>query len=162
MKSSIGKDSVVHIHYTLTLDDGSIVDSSSGNEPLVYLHGHGNLVPGLERQLTGKRGGDKFAAVVEAADGYGEFDPDGEQRVPRDAFPADAQLEDGMQIYTEDPQGNVMPLWIKSILDDGITITSNHPLAGQRLNFQIEVVELREATPEELEHGHVHGPGGEH
>lgn len=162
MKPAIADGNVVRLHYTLTLDDGTVVDSSAGAEPLAYLHGGGNIVPGLERQLTGRHPGDKFEAVVDAEEGYGEFDPAGEQHVPLEAFPDDAQLQAGMQFYAEDPQGNAMPLWVKSVQQENVTITSNHPLAGQRLNFKIEVLELRQATEEELQHGHPHGPGGAH
>lgn len=162
--ASIAKNSVVTLHYKLTLDDGSIADSSFGGDPLAYLHGHGNLVPGLERQLAGKKAGDKFDAVVPPAEGYGEFDPAGEQTLPRSAFPPDVDIQAGMGFHTEDDHGNPIPLWVKAVdaAKKQITITSNHPLAGQRLNFTIEVVSIRSATKEELSHGHVHGPGGHH
>jgi FKBP-type peptidyl-prolyl cis-trans isomerase SlyD len=158
--STITKNCVATIHYELTLDDGTIADSSFGRDPLVYLHGHGNLVPGLERQLDGKTPGDKFDAQVPPAEAYGELDPQAEQTVERSAFPSDVELTPGMAFHGEDNDGNVIPLFVRSIQGDQVTITSNHPLAGQRLHFRIEVVEVREATKEEIEHGHVHGPGG--
>jgi FKBP-type peptidyl-prolyl cis-trans isomerase SlyD len=161
---SIQKNSVVTIHYQLTLDDGSIADSSFGGEPLTYLHGHGNLVPGLERQLAGRKAGDKFEAAVAAAEGYGDFDPDAEQVLPRSAFPPKMDLRPGMGFHTEDERGNPVPLFIKEVraTSDEVVVSQNHPLAGQRLNFKIEVVQVRKATQEELSHGHVHGPGGHH
>ena len=160
--TTIQKDSVARIHYKLTLDDGSVADNSFDGEPLAYLHGHGNIVPGLERQLEGKTAGDKFDAEVPCEEGYGQVDPNADQVVPRNAFPADVQLGVGMGFHGEDDRGNTVPLFIKAIDGDQVTITTNHPLAGQRLNFAIEVVEVRKATEEELAHGHVHGPGGHH
>ncbi len=162
--STIVKNSVVSIHYKLTLDDGSIADSSFGGDALVYLHGHGNLVPGLERQLAGKKPGEKFEAAVPPAEGYGEYDPQGEQTLPRTAFPPDVDIQPGMGFHSEDDKGNPIPLWVKAVdaQKKQVTITTNHPLAGQRLNFSIEVVSMRAATKEELSHGHVHGPGGHH
>ncbi len=162
MQPSIQQDSVVTLHYQLTLDDGSIADSSFGGDPLSYLHGHGNLVPGLERQLAGKKTGDKFDAEVAPADGYGEFDPADEQTLPRSAFPKKMDLQPGMGFHTKDQQGNPMPLFIKEVKGEQVVVTGNHPLAGQRLNFKIEIVQVRKATKEELSHGHVHGPGGHH
>ena len=158
--TSISQNSVATIHYQLTLDDGSIADSSFGGDPLVYLHGHGNIVPGLERQLAGKGPGDKFEAIVPSSEGYGELDPQAEQTVQRSAFPPDVDLKPGLAFQGQDDKGNVIPLFIRSVNGDDIVITANHPLAGQRLNFKIEVVEVRTATGEEIEHGHVHGPGG--
>jgi FKBP-type peptidyl-prolyl cis-trans isomerase SlyD len=162
MPTAIAKDTVASIHYKLTLDDGSIADSSFDGEPLTYLHGHGNLVPGLERQLLGKKAGDKFEAVVPPAEGYGEYDPQAEHTYPRTAFPKDVELHVGMGFHTQDKQGNTIPLFIRELMKDQVVVTTNHPLAGQRLNFTIEVIKLRAATREELAHGHVHGPGGHH
>lgn len=159
---AIAKDTVVTLHYQLTLDDGSIADSSFGREPLTYLHGHGNLVPGLERQLLGRKPTDRLEAVVPAKEAYGEYDPEGDQRVPRSAFPPKEKLAPGMPIHGEDEHGNRVALFIKQIDGDEVVITSNHPLAGQRLNFKIEIVTVRKATHEEISHGHVHGPGGHH
>ena len=159
--TTITQDVVATIHYQLTLDDGSVVDSSFGQEPLVYLQGHGNIVPGLERQLDGKKVGDTIDAVVTPDEGYGELDPSAEQTVSRDVFPKDVEIQPGMSFHGEDEQGQTIPLFIKSLSDDEVVITSNHPLAGQRLNFKIEVVEVRPATQEELEHGHIHGAGEE-
>lgn len=158
----IAADHVALIDYTLTLDDGSVVDSSDGGEPLAYLHGHHNIVPGLERQLAGRKAGDAVDAVVPPAEGYGEFDPDGEQDVPRSAFPKNARIEEGMMFHSEDEDGNVQPLWVQAVSKDAVRVTSNHPLAGKTLHFKVQIREVRKATDEELEHGHVHGPGGHH
>lgn len=162
--ATIQDDTVVTLHYQLTLDDGSIADSSFGGDPLAYLHGHGNLVPGLERQLKGKKPGDKFEAQVPPAEGYGDYDPSADQTLPRSAFPPDVDIQAGMGFHTEDDRGNPIPLFVKEVKSGGkeVVITTNHPLAGQRLNFRIEVVSVRAATKEEKQHGHVHGPGGHH
>ncbi len=158
---AIADGTVVSIHYTLTLEDGTVADSSVGSEPLTYLHGAANIVPGLERQLTGRKPGEKLEADVPPAEGYGEFDPEGEQVVPRKAFPKGEKLQPGMMFHTEGPQGP-QPLWIKEVGEAEVTITYNHPMAGRTLRFAIEVVEVRKASREEMEHGHVHGPGGHH
>ncbi|MBK8096868.1 MAG: peptidylprolyl isomerase [Planctomycetes bacterium] len=150
------------MHYKLTLDDGSVADSSFGNDPLVYLQGHHNIVPGLERQMLGKKAGDKFIAQVPPEEGYGQYDPGAEQTVPKTAFPPNQPPQPGMQFQTRARNGEVMPVWIKSVTDDQVVITANHPMAGQRLNFEIEIVSIRKPTKDELSHGHVHGPGGHH
>jgi FKBP-type peptidyl-prolyl cis-trans isomerase SlyD len=160
--TTIQDGTVAEIHYTLTLEDGSIADSSDGRAPLMYLHGHGNIVPGLERQLTGHKTGEEVEVVVEPAEGYGDYDPDAEESVPRDAFPAEAELEPGMMFHTEDEHGNVQPLWVKDVAEDAVLVTSNHPLAGRTLYFKVKVGKLRAASAEEIAHGHPHGPGGHH
>ena len=160
--TTIQPGTVVEIHYTLTLEDGQIADSSKGRAPLIYLHGHGNIVPGLEQQLTGRKSGEEVDAVVQPADGYGDYDPDAEESVPRDAFPAEAELEPGMMFHTEDEHGNVQPLWVKDVAEDAVLVTSNHPLAGRTLYFKVKVGQLRNASAEEIAHGHPHGPGGHH
>jgi len=158
--STIAADAVVSIHYTLTLNDGAVVDSSQGGEPLDYLHGHGNLVPGLEQQLAGHAVGEQLQAVVPPGDGYGERDPEGVQTVPRDAFPGDMEIESGMQFQAEGEDGEPTMLVITAVEGDQVTVDLNHPLAGETLNFEIVVEAIREATAEELQHGHVHGPHG--
>ncbi|MEC7584000.1 MAG: peptidylprolyl isomerase [Planctomycetota bacterium] len=157
--TTIASDFVATIHYQLTLDNGSVVDSSFDGEPLTYLQGHGNIVPGLESQLEGKQAGDKLDAVVQPNEGYGDVDPDADHAIARDQFPQDVDLQPGMGFHGEDEQGRTIPLFIKAVEGDQVVITTNHPLAGQRLNFKVEVVSVRAATPEELEHGHVHGAG---
>ena len=156
---TVAADTVVSIHYTLTLE-GQVVDSSDGREPLQYLHGHGNIVPGLESQIAGRRLGDRFNAEVAPEDGYGIHDPDRVVQAPRGAFPDDVELAPGMQFQTEDEDGDPMTVVVTAVGDEEVTIDTNHPLAGKTLSFDIQVAAIRAATSEELEHGHVHGPGG--
>jgi FKBP-type peptidyl-prolyl cis-trans isomerase SlyD len=154
-------DKVVSIHYTLTGDDGQVLDRS-GDTPLTYLHGHDNIVPGLEREIDGKSVGDKFRAVVVPADGYGERLADGEQEVPRDAFPEDAEVSAGDDFAVDGPDGELIPVWVIEVLDDHVRVDFNHPLAGKTLTFDVEVVSVRDSTADEQAHGHVHGHGGHH
>ena len=158
---SITRDSVVSIHYTLKNDSGEVIDSSAGGEPLAYLHGHGNLIPGLERELTGKNPGDKLQVTVPAAEGYGEYDPQLVQRVPRRALKGIADVRVGMRLQAHTPQGP-RALTVTQLNGDMVTLDGNHPLAGKNLNFEVEVAAVRGATEEELAHGHVHGAGGHH
>ncbi len=151
-------DSVVTIHYTLTVE-GQVVDRSQ-EEPLSYLHGHGNLVPGLEETLTGKAAGARFEVSVPPEKAYGERDPEGIQQVGRDQFPADLDLQPGTTLRGELGNGEPVVLRVTEIDGDQITVDLNHPLAGCTLEFAIEVVSIRAATQEELNHGHAHGPGG--
>ena len=160
MTASIADGHVVTLHYRLTLDDGSIADESFGGEPLVYLHGHGNIVPGLEQKLAGKSAKDTDDVTVTPADGYGEYDPTLDQQVPRSAFPADAELQVGVAFQAQTQEGKPITLWIRAIQGDEVTVSPNHPMAGQTLNFHVEIVEVREATAQEKEHGHAHGPAG--
>lgn len=157
---TVADGKVVTIHYTLHLDGGRQVDSSEGQEPMAYLHGHGNIVPGLERALHGASIGDKLNVKIAPKDGYGKAMPDAVQEVPTEAFPPDFNPEPGMSFAAQDEDGNVMPLWVVSVAGDTVTITPNHPLAGENLNFSVEVMAIRDAAAEELEHGHPHGPGG--
>ncbi len=154
----IAQDAVVSIHYTLTDDTGKKLDSSDGT-PLAYLHGNGNLIPGLERELEGKAAGDKLSVKIAAADAYGEFDKALVQRVPRRSLKGIADVQVGMQLHTQSAHG-VRAVTVTHVVGDMVTIDGNHPLAGQNLNFEVEVAEVRAATEEELAHGHVHGPGG--
>ncbi len=157
----IAQDSVVSIHYTLKDDAGETLDSSASGDPLTYLHGHGNLVAGLERALDGKSTGDKLAVKVAAADGYGEYDKQLVQKIPRRSLKGIANVSVGMRLHAQTEHGP-RAVTVTQITGDMVTIDGNHPLAGQALNFDIEVTEVREATEEELSHGHVHGPGGHH
>jgi FKBP-type peptidyl-prolyl cis-trans isomerase SlyD len=158
---SITQDQVVTLHYTLRDDAGEIIDSSPHGEPLAYLHGHGNLVPGLERELSGKRAGDRLQVTVSPADGYGEYDQALVQRVPRRALKGLANLRVGMRLQAQTGHG-ARAVTVTQITGDMVTLDGNHPLAGKNLHFQVEVGEVRAATDEELSHGHVHGPGGHH
>jgi FKBP-type peptidyl-prolyl cis-trans isomerase SlyD len=157
----IAVNSVVTFHYTLKNSAGEVLDSSLGNEPMTYLAGAGNIVPGLEQQMLGKVAGDAFHASVAPADGYGVMNPAMLRVVPKDAFPPGVNVEVGMQFGTQTPQGP-MAIVVKSIDGDSVTVDGNHPLAGVTLHFDIEVLAIRSASAEELAHGHVHGPGGHH
>jgi FKBP-type peptidyl-prolyl cis-trans isomerase SlyD len=158
---SIKKDSVVTFNYTLKDDAGTVIDSSAEGEPLAYLHGHGNLVAGLERELEGKGAGDTLAVKVTPADGYGEYSQELVQKVPRRALKGIAKITVGMRLHAQTEQGP-RAVTVKAVTGDMVTIDGNHPLAGKNLNFDIQVLDVREATEEELAHGHVHGPGGHH
>ena len=160
MTASIADGHVVTLHYRLTLDDGTIADESFGGEPLVYLHGHGNIVPGLEKQLAGKAAGEKADVTVTPAEGYGDYDPTLDQKVPRSAVPENAELQAGVAFQAQTQDGKPITLWIRAIENDEVTVSPNHPMAGQTLNFAVEILEVREATPQEAEHGHAHGPEG--
>ncbi len=159
--AAIAKDKVVSIHYTLTDDDGAVLDASS-HGPLAYLHGHGTIIPGLERELEGLSVGDEKNVTVAPADAYGLSDPDAVQKVHRSEFPKDMELEVGRAVHASTPDGQHLTLWITEIKGAYITLTTNHPLADKTLHFAVKVAEVRDATPEELDHGHVHGPGGHH
>lgn len=157
----IGDRTVASFHYTLTDDAGQVIDSSNGKSPLTYLHGAGNIVPGLEKEMVGRKQGDAFEVVVPAEEGYGMPNPMMVQVVPKDAFQGVDTLEVGMEFQAETPQGP-MSVAIAKIEGDEVTVDGNHPLAGQTLHFAIEVTHVRDASLEELTHGHVHGEGGHH
>jgi len=158
---SIKKGDVVRMNYVLKDEDGEIIDQSQAGSPFEYLHGHGNIVIGLEKALTGAKVGDKKQVVVSPAEGYGEIDPRLQLKVDRKQFPAGAPLEEGMQFETPF-ENSVLIFTIESVEGDQITINGNHPLAGVNLHFDVEIVGTREASKEEQAHGHVHGPGGHH
>jgi FKBP-type peptidyl-prolyl cis-trans isomerase SlyD len=157
----IAAKKVVSIHYTLKNGDGEMLDSSDGSDPLVYLHGAGNIVEGLEKALDGKAVGDKVIAVVPPAEGYGERSGPGPQPVPREAFTG-VDVRTGMAIMAEDEGGAGIPLWVVAVESDRIMVDGNHPLAGETLHFDVEVVDVRDATTQELDHGHVHTGGHDH
>jgi FKBP-type peptidyl-prolyl cis-trans isomerase SlyD len=158
---TIKDNSAVSFHYTLTDDDGQQLDSSVGNAPLAYLHGAGNIIPGLENALTGKSVGDNMTVAVSAAEGYGEVQSELIQQVPRDAFQGVDSIEVGMQFEAQTGQGGSVPVTVTAISEDTITVDGNHPLAGKNLNFEVSIEDVRDATPEELELGHIHGPNEE-
>ena len=155
----ITKDQVVAIDYTLTDDQGQVLDTSEGSEPLWYLHGAKGIIPGLERELDGKQTGDHLEVAITPKDGYGERNDSLRQSVSRDQFDDNQELELGMQ-FRVDSGNEPLIVTIVEITDDTVTVDGNHPLAGMNLNFDVTVREIRAATAEELEHGHVHGPGG--
>ncbi|AMO67125.1 FKBP-type peptidylprolyl isomerase [gamma proteobacterium BDW918] len=156
----IANDCVVAFHYTLTDEAGAEIDTSKGQEPLAYLHGHGGIIPGLERELTGKTTGDAMKVTVQPEDGYGELNPELIQAVPREAFQGVDQIEVGMQFQASGAQGQVQTVVVKAVDDESVTVDANHPLAGQVLQFDVSIEEVRVASEEELSHGHVHGAGG--
>lgn len=158
--ASSGK--VVTIHYTLKDSDGDVLDSSRDGDPLDYLHGHGGIVPGLERGLEGKGAGDKVQVTIAPKDGYGEVEGPGPRKVPKSAFPDDVELEPGLQFFAPGPKGQPIPVWVTAVSADDVEIDTNHPLAGETLHFDVEVVGVRDATKDELAHGHPHGPDGHH
>jgi FKBP-type peptidyl-prolyl cis-trans isomerase SlyD len=157
----IANNTAVSIHYTLTNDAGEELDSTVGGEPMVYLHGSGNIISGLEKALHHKNVGDKLNVRVEAADAYGEFSDDMIQVVSREMFDGIDKVEVGMQFHAAVNSGSGIITVIK-IDGDEITVDGNHPMAGQSLNFDVEIIGVRLATKEELSHGHIHGAGCHH
>ena len=157
----IAADRVVTIHYTLKNDQGATIDSSAGGEPLAYIQGHGNLVAGLEQALEGKQDGATLAFVVAPQDGYGVHDAALIQRVPKRSLQGSGEIKKGMQFQARTDDGMRL-LTVTAIIGDMITLDGNHPLADQTLHFDVQIVGVRAATAEELEHGHVHGAGGHH
>ena len=157
----ISKNSVVIMHYALKNDDGEDLGNSRGHEPMAYIHGYDNVVVGLEKELEGKMAGDKFSTVIPPEEGYGVKDDDGIKKIDKDRFEGDEEISVGMQIQV-DIEGKVSVASVTEIGKEEITLDLNHPLAGVTLHFDIEVMNVREATEEELSHGHVHGPGGHH
>lgn len=154
---------VVSLDYTLRLNDEEVVDSSEGREPLQYIHGQGQLIPGLETELGGLSVGDEKDVTVEPAGAYGEKDPEAYQDVPRSAFPPEMDLSRGMGLSMRDQDtGEVLEAYVADIRGDTVLLDFNHPLAGETLHFHVKVSNLRPATEEELTHGHVHGEGDVH
>ncbi|MEA3404748.1 MAG: peptidylprolyl isomerase [Pseudomonadota bacterium] len=146
------------IEYTLTDESGETLDASNGN-PLAYLHGHGNLIPGLEKELLGKTVGDKFTATIAAAEAYGERVDQLVQIVPAEMFQGVESIEVGMRFEAQSEQG-MHSVEVTAVEDGKVTVDGNHPLAGLPLTFDIEIIGVRSATGEEIEHGHAHGEGG--
>ncbi len=161
--SVVSEGKVVVFHYTLTGDDGELIESSKDSgQPLPYLHGAGRIVPGLEEAMEGKSAGDSFDVEVAPAEGYGEKTGPGPQAVDRSEFPDDVELYEGMGFTAETGDGGHLPLWISSIEGDDVYVDQNHPLAGETLHFAVEVLDVRDATDEEIAHGHAHGVDGTH
>jgi FKBP-type peptidyl-prolyl cis-trans isomerase SlyD len=157
----IADRTVAYIQYTLTNTTGEVIDASPADQPLPYLHGAGNIVPGLEKALEGRNAGDRFDVVVAPEDGYGPRHPQLIHVVPRAAFQGVDNIEPGMQFETRGGQGPML-VTVTAVDAENVTVDANHPMAGATLHFAIEVVEVREASAEELSHGHVHGAGGHH
>ena len=156
MSLLIGEKLVVTIHYKLTDDSGNVIDSSEGKDPLTYLHGAKNIIPGLEKPLVGKTKGAKLQVKVDPVEGYGEVKPELTTVVEKSLFQGVDTLEVGMTFEASAPDGSRQQVVVKKVEEDKVTIDANHPLAGVTLNFDVEVVGVREANQEELSHGHVH------
>ena len=155
----VQNDHVVSIDYTLKNDAGEVMDTSEQNGPLAYLHGHQNIIPGLEKALDDKSVGDSFTVSIEPAEAYGERDERMIQTVPRSMFQGVDEIEPGMRFQAQ-TEGGVTVVTIKEVDGDEITLDGNHELAGETLHFDVEVKDVRPASEEEMEHGHVHGPDG--
>ncbi len=157
----ITKNKVATVDYTLKDDEGNVLDTSSNGE-FAYLHGASNIIPGLENALEGKQANDEVSVSIAPADAYGEVDPNGIQEIPRDMFPQDMEIQPGMQFHAQTPDGNTLTLTVVEVKENSVVADANHALAGKTLHFDVKVVGVRDATEEELAHGHVHGPGGHH
>jgi len=158
----IAANKAVSIEYTLTNDAGEVIDSSAGGAPLVYLQGAGNIIPGLEKALEGKQVGDDLDVAIEPEDAYGEYAAELVSTLSRSMFEGVDELEVGMQFHASAPAGQMQIVTIRDLDGDDVTVDGNHPLAGQRLHFKVKVVDIRDASQEEVAHGHVHGEGGHH
>ena len=151
---------VVVIEYTLTNDTGETIDSSVGGDPLAFIYGVGHIIPGLEKALAGKTTGDKINTRVTPEEGYGTRMEELTQIVPREMFEGVEEIEVGMQFHAQNDAGDMHVITVTHIDGDQLTVDGNHALADQHLNFDVEILEVRDATQEELDHGHAHGPGG--
>jgi FKBP-type peptidyl-prolyl cis-trans isomerase SlyD len=156
MSLLIGDNVVASIHYKLTDDSGEILDSSEGSDPLAYLHGAGNLIPGLEKELVGKTAGASLQVTVAPEEAYGTKQDELIEVVPRAAFQGVESIEPGMGFEAQGSDGQERRIVVTEVNGDDITVDGNHPLAGVELTFDVQVVEVRDATEEEIAHGHVH------
>lgn len=156
----IAANKAVSIEYTLTNDAGEVLDTSAGGEPLVYLHGASNIIPGLESELDGKQVGDELKVTVEPENAYGEYSAELVAVLGRNMFEGVDELEVGMQFHASAPDGGMQIVTITALDGDEVTVDGNHPLAGQRLTFEVKVAAVREASEDEVAHGHIHGEGG--
>lgn len=154
----IAPNKVVTIDYTLKDDGGQVLESSSGREPLSYVHGNGNIIPGLESALEGKEPGETVTVAVPPEEAYGQRDDNMTAAVPRDRFEGVESVEEGMQFQAQSDEGTRI-VTVVDVQDEEVTVDANHPLAGQTLNFEVEIKDVRDASDEEIEHGHVHGEG---
>jgi len=157
----IQKGRVVRMHYTLRDESGATIESSGGRDPLTYLHGFGHLITGLEKTLEGAQAGLRTSVTVPPQDAYGEKDPQAVIRAPREDFPEGLTLEPGIEVQADTPDGPIS-FTVVAIEGDEAVLDANHPLAGKTLTFDVEVLDVREATADEVAHGHVHGAGGAH
>ena len=151
---------VVIFNYTLRNEEGEVLDASEPGDPMAYLHGAENIVPGLEEKMGGRVVGDRFEAIVPPELGYGLREEPGLRALPRAAFPDEVDLVAGMELALEDDEGDIVPIWIADVREDAVIVDINHPLADQTLHFAIEIVAIRDASESEIEHGHPHGVDG--
>ena len=158
----VREDNVVSIEYTVQLEDGEVIDTSEGKEPLQYIHGHQMIIEGLEEALSSMEVGDTKEVVVPPEKAYGEYVEEAQEWLSKELFPADVRLAPGEILAAQDSEGGTVMLHIKEVEDDRVLVDYNHPLAGETLKFDVEIVDIRPATPQELEHGHVHGAHTEH
>lgn len=160
--TKIEENSIVTLDYTLKVD-GGVIDTSEGNEPIEFIQGQGQIIPGLENELYGMEIGDSKDVVVSPSQGYGEVDSEAFADIPREEFPSNIPLEEGVALQLKDQEGNVLEAHIVEVGEKTVRLNFNHPLAGKELHFSVKVVGIREATDEELSHGHVHRHGdGQH
>lgn len=155
----IAENKVVTLNYTLKDNDGNVLDESSDGS-FVYLHGALNIIPGLENALAGKAAGEELNVAVSPEEGYGMRDDARVEEVPKSMFENTGDIQPGMQFHAQGPDGETIVVTVAEIKEDVVVVDGNHPLAGAELNFDVKIVEIRDATSEEIEHGHVHGPGG--
>ncbi len=158
----IETNKVVSIDYTLKDDDGNVLDSSQNSEPLSFIYGNGSIIPGLEKALDGKDTGDEISVTVEPEEGYGQYDDSLIIQVTKDKFQDPDNVQEGMQVQAQSQDGHMQILTVKSVDGEQVTLDANHPLAGQRLSFDVAVADVREPSQEELDHGHVHDGSEEH
>lgn len=157
----IESQKVVTLHYTLTDEQGTVIDQSEDGS-FVYMHGVNSIIPGLENALTGKRAGEELSVSVAPEDAYGERSDAMLQQVPKSMFEDQNQVEVGMQFHAQGPNGETLIVTVTEVSGDDVTVDGNHPLAGVQLNFDVKVIDVRDATAEEVDHGHAHGPEGHH
>jgi len=162
-KHTVQKDAVVTIDYTLKDSQGNVIDSSEGLQPLEYLHGHNNLIPGLEKELVGMVAGDEKQVTVAPEEAYGPRQENATQVIPIESFPPDMKVEPGMALEMRDTATQqVFEVFVTEVRPDGVVVDFNHPLAGETLHFDVKVVDVRPASAEEIAHGHVHSAGHHH
>jgi FKBP-type peptidyl-prolyl cis-trans isomerase SlyD len=158
----IESNKVVTINFILKDSEGNVIESTENMEPFSYISGNNQILPKLEDAVNQMLIGAKKDVFINAADGYGEYNEAAVQQIDKKEFPEDMKLEEGMQLIANSPEGKQMPFIINKIEENAVTVDFNHPLAGKNLSFNVELVDIRDATPEELNHGHVHGAGGHH
>ena len=158
----IKKDAVVEMHYTLKNDAGEIIDTSKGKEPMPFIQGHGHIIPGLEKALEGLKIGETCDVSIEPEDAYGDHHEEAIQEIPKEALQGIDKIEIGMELQSQDEQGNPFIVHVEKINEETVTINANHPLAGEILHFSVSIDNIREATKDELEHGHVHSESCSH